>query len=143
MAFPYRKILCPIDFDDNSLRGLDKAVEIAHHFGAVVVLVHVVALVAQLGETGNIPAYRYKEEQKAARAKLAEIARQKLTAVEHQSVVHIGDVIGSILEAVSEFDPDVLVMATHGRTGLAHFFLGSVAEGVVRKANCPVLTIRN
>jgi universal stress protein A len=58
-------------------------------------------------------------------------------------VVHIGDVIGNILQAVSEFEPDVLVMATHGRTGLKHFLLGSVAEGVVRKASCPVLTIRS
>jgi nucleotide-binding universal stress UspA family protein len=55
----------------------------------------------------------------------------------------IGDVIGNILQAVGEFEPDVFVMATHGRTGLKHFLLGSVAEGVVRKASCPVLTIRS
>ena len=142
MAFPYRKILCPIDFDDNSLRALDKAIEIARHFGAAVALVHAVPLVVQFGDV-PIPVDLYEEQEKAARAKLGEIVGQKLGGVEHESVVYTGDVVGSILRAVEKFKPDLLVMATHGRSGLAHFFLGSVAEGVVRKASCPVLTIRS
>jgi len=47
MAFPYRKILCPIDFDENSMRALDKAIEIARHFGAAVLLVHALPLVSR------------------------------------------------------------------------------------------------
>jgi nucleotide-binding universal stress UspA family protein len=54
-----------------------------------------------------------------------------------------GDVIGSILQAQERYQPDLLVLATHGRRGLARFVLGSVAEAVVRKASCPVLTIRS
>jgi len=140
MAFPYKKILCPIDFEDNSLRGLEKAIEIGQYFKAAIVLVHVVPIVRL--EDIEIP-LTYDEERKAARARLGEIAQQKLANVEHQTVVRIGEVIGNILQAVGEFDPDVLVMATHGRTGLKHFLLGSVAEGVVRTASCPVLTIRS
>jgi nucleotide-binding universal stress UspA family protein len=87
MAFPCRKILCPIDFDDNSLRGLEKAIEIGHYFRAAIVLVHVVPIV-HVGDIGDIPALTYDEEQKAARAKLGEIAQQKLANVEHQTVVH-------------------------------------------------------
>jgi universal stress protein A len=142
MAFPYRKILCPIDFDDNSLRVLDKAIESARHFGAAVVLVHAVPLVVQFGDV-PIPVDLYEQQEKAARARLGEIAGQKLGGVEHESVVYTGDVVGSILHAIEKFQPDLLVMATHGRSGLAHFFLGSVAEAVVRKARCPVLTIRS
>lgn len=142
MAFPYRKILCPIDFDDSSLRALDKAIEIARHFGAAVALVHAVPLMVQFGDV-PIPIDLYEEQKKAARAKLGEIAGQKLGGLDHESVVYTGDVVGSILHAVEKFKPDLLVMATHGRSGLAHFFLGSVAEGVVRKASCPVLTIRS
>ena len=142
MAFPYRKILCPIDFDDNSLLALDNAIEIARHFGAAVSLVHVIPLVVQFGEV-PIPVELYEEQEKAARAKLGEIVRQKLNGVEHESVVYTGDVVGSVLQAMRKFEPDLLVMATHGRSGLGHLFLGSVAEGVVRKASCPVLTIRS
>lgn len=140
MAFPYRKILCPIDFDDNSLGALDKAIEIARHFGATVALVHAVPLVVQFGDV-PIPVDLYEDREKAARVKLAEIAAQKLAGVEHESIVYTGDVAASILQAVDKFNPDLLVMATHGRTGLARLFLGSVAEGVVRKASCPVLTV--
>jgi universal stress protein A len=141
MAFPYRKILCPVDFDDNSLRALDKAIEIARHFGAAVLLVHAVPLVVQFGEV-PIPVDLYESQEKAARTRLDEIARQKLDGVEHESLVYTGDVVGSVLRAVGKFEPDLLVMATHGRSGLAHLLLGSVTEAMVRKATCPVLTIR-
>jgi universal stress protein A len=142
VAFPYSKILCPIDFDDSSLRGLEKAIEICNYFRAAIILVHVVPII-HVGDIGDVPAFTYDEEQKAARVRLGEIAQRKLANIEHQAVVHIGDVIGNILQAAAEFEPDVLVMATHGRTGLKHFLLGSVTEGVVRKASCPVLTFRS
>lgn len=142
MAFPYRKILCPVEFDDNSLMALDKAIEIARHFGAAVTSVHVIPLVARFGDF-PMPADVYERQEKSARTRLAEIVQQKLGGLEHESVVFIGDVIGGILQAVEQFKPDLLVMATHGRGTLAHLFLGSVAESVVRKAKCPVLTIRS
>jgi nucleotide-binding universal stress UspA family protein len=141
MAFPYRKILCPIDFDENSINALEKAIEIARHFKAAVVLIHAVPLVAQFGEV-PLPVDLYQDQQKAALARLNEIAGQKLGGIEHKTAVYTGDVAGSILRAVDQFQPDLLVLATHGRTGLVHFVLGSVAEAVVRRAGCPVLTIR-
>ncbi len=140
MRFPYKKILCPIDFDENSIHALEKAVEIARHFGAAIFLVHVVPLIV---EALPIAYEHYEESQKAAMAKLNEIAGQKLSGIEHRCVVYTGDVIGSILQALEKFQPDLLVMATHGRTGIVRFVLGSVAEAVVRKASCPVLTIRS
>jgi nucleotide-binding universal stress UspA family protein len=54
----------------------------------------------------------------------------------------VGDTATSILAVAEEVGAELIVMATHGRTGLSHFFLGSVAEQVVREASCPVLTIR-
>jgi nucleotide-binding universal stress UspA family protein len=142
MAFPYQKILCPIDFDENSSNALERTIEIARHFKAAIFLIHAVPLVAQFGQV-PLPADLYLDEQKAALAKLNEIAGQKLNGIEHKTVVYAGDVAGSILQAVDQFQPDLLIMATHGRTGLAHLVLGSVAEAVVRRASCPVLTIRS
>ena len=141
MAFPYRRILCPVDFDDNSRNALDAAIEISRHFRAAIFLVHAVPLIAQYGEV-PLPVDIYLDEQKAALAKLDELAEQKLSGIEHKTAVYTGDVAGSILQAVNQFQPDLLVMATHGRTGLAHLVLGSVAEAMVRRASCPVLTIR-
>jgi len=141
MAFPYKTILCPLDFDENSLAALDRAVEIARHFGSELILIHVLPLVLSLGEVPP-PGALYEDQEKAARASLADIEKQKLAGLKHESHVYTGDVIATILNAQSKHQPDLLVMATHGRRGLARMFLGSVAEAVVRKASCPVLTIR-
>jgi nucleotide-binding universal stress UspA family protein len=141
MAFPFGKIMCPVDFTENSLVALDRAAELARHFGAKLILVHAIPLVAQFGSF-PLPASVYAEQEKSARARLAEIAGKKLGNVGHESIVFIGDVVGGILQAIVQFKPDLLVMATHGRGAVAHIFLGSVAEAVVRKADCPVLTIR-
>jgi nucleotide-binding universal stress UspA family protein len=142
MAFPYKKILCPFDFDENSSNALEKAAQIARHFNAAVFLVHAVPLVAQFGQV-PLPVDLYQDQQRAALERLNEIARQQLNGIEHKTTVYAGDVAGSILRAIDQFQPDLLVMATHGRTGLAHFVLGSVAEAVVRRASCPVLTIHS
>jgi nucleotide-binding universal stress UspA family protein len=141
MTFPCRKILCPIDFDENSSKALDKAIEIARYFDAAVFLIHAVPLVAQFGEV-PLPVDLYQDQQRAALASLNEIAGRKLNGIQYKTAVYVGDVVGSILKAIDQIQPDLLVLATHGRTGLAHFVLGSVAEAVVRKASCPVLSLR-
>jgi len=142
MAFPYQRILCPIDFDDNSTNALERGAEIARHFKAAIFVIHAVPLVAQFADV-PLPVDVYRDQQRAALTKLKEITTQKLNGLEHQTAVYIGDVVGSILQAIDRFQPDLLVLATHGRTGLAHFVLGSVAEALVRRASCPVLTIRS
>ena len=141
MAFPYKKILCPIDFDNSSLHALGEAVAIAHQLGASITVVHVVPMVLEFPDLPHT-FDRYAEEEKAARAKLEQIVAQKVRGVSCQSATYVGDVIGCLLEAADKFDPDLLVMATHGREGMVHLLLGSVAEALVRKMRCPVLTVR-
>jgi nucleotide-binding universal stress UspA family protein len=141
MSFPYKKILCPIDFDENSTLALEQAVEIARQFNATVLLIHAVPLVAQFSEV-PLPVDLYQDQQRAALERLGKIAADKLNTIEHKTAVYVGDVAGSILKAIDQFQPDVVIMATHGRSGLAHFVLGSVAEAIVRRSPCPVLTVR-
>ena len=141
MAFPYRTILCPVDFDDNSLKALDRAAEIARHMKGKLVLLHVIPIVMQPGEVPPPPSL-YEDQHKAAEAKLASIAREKLAGLQYELHVYAGRVIGTISQLENKLQPDLLVMATHGRRGLTRMFLGSVAEGVLRRATCPVLTIR-
>jgi universal stress protein A len=141
MFFPYRKILCPIDFDENSLKALERALELAHYFKAALVIIHVVPMVMEL--PADIPGVfeLYEQKERTARGKIADIVKQ-LNHVVCESKVYVGDIVDGISQGIERFKPDLLVMATHGRTGLPHLFLGSVAEAVLRKASCPVLTIR-
>jgi len=140
MAFPYKTILCPVDFDDNSLAVLAEAAEIARHFEASVKLVHVIPFALSLGEAP--PPWGLQAEEKAAKAKLTAMAEQALGELKHELLIYTGDVITGILDAQKSYQADLLVMATHGRRGIARMILGSVAAAVVRKAACPVLTIR-
>lgn len=141
MAFPYRMIVCPVDFDDNSLHALDHAIEIARHFAATITIVHVVPMVIELPADMPSSLDRYAEQEKAAKAKLNEIVANKLGGVSHECTTYVGDIVDGILREVGRSKPDLVVMATHGRSGLAHFLLGSVTEAVVRKAGCPVLVV--
>jgi universal stress protein A len=141
MGFPYGKILCPIDFDENSLAALDKAIELAHHFNAAMAVVHVIPIIVQYSEV-PLPPQIYAQHENDARARLTALTEKKLAGIPHEEIIYTGDISGSILQSIGRFGPDLVVMATHGRSGIAHLFLGSVAEAVVRKANCPVLTIR-
>jgi universal stress protein A len=141
MAFPYRRILNPIDFADASIRAVEAAAEIARQNDGTVLLFNVVPMI--LPPAGS-PIYVdvYKGQEETARQKLDEISRRHLRGVKYEISTHMGDPAASILRAATRLAADVIVMATHGRSGFTRVFLGSVAEVVLREAPCPVLTVR-
>jgi nucleotide-binding universal stress UspA family protein len=141
MALTFKKILCPIDFDENSIAALDAAAAIARQSDATLEVLHVVPIVIQ---PGGSPIYVdvYSVEEQSSKAKLIELATSHLAGVRFELRTTVGQPAAAILHAQKKLGTDLIVMATHGRHGLAHFFLGSVAERVVREADCPVLTIR-
>jgi len=141
MSYPFRRILCPIDFDDNSMAALDVAVRMANDSGGTILLAHVVPMI--IPPTG-MPVYvdMYKGQEDAAREKLREIAERRLHKVGYELVVNMGEPAGSILRLASRYASDLIVMATHGRRGFSRVLLGSVAEMVLREAPCPVLCVR-
>ncbi|MGO9058342.1 MAG: universal stress protein [Candidatus Binataceae bacterium] len=136
----FKKILCPVDFDENSIAALDAARDLAVDPDARLYVLHVVRLVLA-GFPKELHSYPLTEHD--ARARLQDIARDHLEAkVRYEVLLRTGDPASVILRAVEELGVDSVVMATHGRTGLGHFVLGSVAETVVRESPRPVLTIR-
>ncbi len=141
MALPYKRILCPIDFDENSLAALEAAADLARHSDATVFVLHVVPMIIQ--PTG-MPVYvdLYKSQEEVAWARLRELARKSLAGIKYELTVQMGDPAGAILQSERKIRPDLLVLATHGRRGFSRFFLGSVAEMVLREAHAPVLTVR-
>jgi len=145
MHFPFKKILCPVGFDDQEGATLDAAKQLAGGV-ATVYLLHVVPSLPAIGEPHVA---KTVEEEKPAEAKalkmLKELAAQRLTGLKCETLTEtafLTDTSKAILTAAREIKPDLIVMPTHGRSGLTRLILGSVTEGVVREALCPVLTIR-
>lgn len=149
--FPFQKVICPTDFSEASLCGLKMASEMAEKFGSEVIVLYVLTSIQHLPSphveaseiTFDTVAYE-KRLVEEAQAKLAEIAAEIFPeGVEPRLEVRIGQPAQEILEASREDDADAIFMATHGRTGLKHIVFGSVAERVVSRAGCPVLTVRS
>ena len=143
-----KKILCPVDFSDLSLNALRSAVDLAHTFQAELHLLHVfegydtLSLNPEVALT-PMPGWLLK---------LREVCHEKLAALPSADLaarcpalvrVHReGPAIREILDYATHHGIDLIVLATHGRTGLKHLLMGSVAENVVRSSTCPVMTIR-
>jgi nucleotide-binding universal stress UspA family protein len=141
MSSSYQRILCPIDFDDNSLAALHAAVDLARHSDGTIFVLHVVPMIVQ---PTAMPVYVdiYKSQEETAWARLKDIARKDLAGVKYELLVQMGEPSGTIIRTEKKVNPDLVVMATHGRRGFSRFFLGSVAEVVLRESSCPVLTVR-
>jgi nucleotide-binding universal stress UspA family protein len=144
---PIRRILFPTDFSEYAEDAWPYAVRFAKEFDAELHLLHVVAPPPALVYTESI-VYDPKDLEDS-RVADAEVALGRLVGAAQdleltaRSRVCTGVPFHEILEYARGQDIDLIVMATHGRTGLAHALLGSVTEKVVRRAPCPVLTIRH
>lgn len=138
-------ILVPIDFSRCSLGGLRDAIQFAGKFAARIIVLHAVEVGPLLGADGY-GAYeisRYGELAKAAAEKRmpAFLQNVKFGGVDFETQVVIGRPVDAICFAAQEKGADLIVTATHGRTGLSHILIGSTAEVVVRHAPCPVLVV--
>ena len=136
------RILVPTDFSQPSEQAFTCAGRLAHRFGASLHLLHVVnrPLLAE-----GLAAEAFMSASTAMGSDIAAEAHRRLReqAPEAASVdVVFGYAARAIVEYASRSGVDLIVMGSHGRTGIAHVLLGSVAEAVVRTAPCPVLTVR-
>ena len=141
MSYPFRKILSPVDFDDNSIAAVDVAGRVAHDNDGRVLLIHVIPII--IPPPGK-PVYVNLDQgqEEVARARLDEIAEKRLRGVKYEILTKIGDPAGTILNIARRRRADLIVMATHGRRGISRVLLGSVAETVLRAAPCPVLSVK-
>jgi universal stress protein A len=140
-----RQILAPTDFSECSKQAVARGYELAQAFGAKLVLLHVVEELPSY--IGFIPpagaALLLKDLERQACLDLAEVLPKAKTAeVEVTRQVVVGSPSHEIVKAAAAEKVDLIVIATHGRTGFSHLVMGSVAERVVCTAPCPVLTIR-
>ncbi len=145
MPFPYKKILCPVNFDETSAHAVEEAAALAVQGGGALVLLHVVQinpLVSMAAAEGPSGGEIYDAQVDLARNQVVQMAARLPSTLKPEIVVEIGDPAGVILATEQKLQSDLVVMATHGRTGLGRIVLGSVAEQIVRGSTTPVLTIR-
>lgn len=141
---PIRNILHPNDFSQHSAEAFQLACALARDYDAGLTVLHVieVPLLVYTGVmSGTPPPLPSAEERQAVMNQLKRIKPPDPTIyLEHQ--LEAGDPATAILQVAQERRSDLIVMGTHGRRGLGHLLLGSVAEQVLRGASCPVLTVR-
>lgn len=142
----WKRILCPVDFSEVSIFALDYGMSIAKECGASVTLLHVVEPIVAPADFSFGPLTNAEvEDQMAARAleSLEELKAKSGLPPERAAVrVERGRSFTEIVRVAREEKANLLVLATHGYTGITHALLGSTAEKVVRKAPCPVLTVK-
>jgi nucleotide-binding universal stress UspA family protein len=134
-------ILVPIDFEDASRVALALARELGAALGAELVLAHVCA-VPVYAYPGVAPVLMQGYSDELAAAAKKELERVAAENGGLRSILRVGDAATEILAVADELRPRLLVMGTHGRRGLRHLLLGSVAERVLRESPAPVVTAR-
>lgn len=141
-----KRILVATDFSDHAAVAVKYAAAFAEAFDSEVILCHVVEapdLISQIPPTGEgyFPPNFQEQQRKAAEVECGKILEEK--GIKNGRVLTVeGSPFFEIVRAAKAEDVDLIIVGTHGRGAIAHVLLGSVAEKVVRKASCPVLTVR-
>lgn len=145
----FKKILLPVDFSDCSRAALRHATFIGDEFGSEIHVLHVWDIPGHLRPdltvwTGDISASLHEHARQEAEQALEDFAKDTGVAGRRGLTLETasGPPASTVVAKAEEGAYDLIVMGTHGRTGLSHLVLGSIAEHVVRHAQCPVLTVR-
>jgi universal stress protein A len=142
-VFKLKHILVPVDFSECSRKALAYAVPFARQFGASITLLYVLQPFVPVSDMVPL-------DMESIDLRMRETGERELKALQASidpevastAVMRIGNPHLEIARAARELEVDVIVLSTHGRTGLSHVLMGSTAERVVRHANCPVLVLR-
>ena len=143
-----RTILLPTDFSECATFALSYATSLARQFGARIICVHVIEpVVPAVGYTGitePLPVAEISEQlEDSAERELPKIAEhEECAGLDIEEVIAHGDSASEIVRVAGERGVDLIVIASHGRTGLGRILFGSTAEAVVRHAPCPVLVVK-
>jgi universal stress protein A len=143
---PFKRILCPTDFSEPAFTALKRAEELARHFSAELLVMHVIPSLPgphtyadpPLATSFDVPMFQQELAIKAEQMLKDLVAHHKVGT---RDLVTTGDPAPEILRIAAKEHVDLIVIASHGQTGWRRLVFGSVAEKVVRHAPCPVLTI--
>lgn len=146
METTIKKVLVPIDFSDYSKSALRYAVNFAKSFNAEILLIYVVEPIIyppdfSMGQIA-MPTINTDWDNRA-KEELDKLAKNEITNNGNvKTIIKTGKPFAEIIETAKEEDIDLIIISTHGHSGVEYILFGSTAEKVVRKAPCPVLTLR-
>jgi nucleotide-binding universal stress UspA family protein len=146
---PFKRILCPTDFSKPAAAALKSAEEVCRHFGAELLVAHVIPPVPgphsyqdpPVASSFDVPLYQQELAIYAEKILKDLVSHQVSPEVRTRDLVTTGEAAPEILRIADKEQVDLIVIASHGLTGWRRLVFGSVAEKVVRQAPCPVLTI--
>lgn len=140
----YGAILAPVDFSSHTEFGVRTAVDLARRFSAELHLVHVIdiPIIPEIYGPVATPAVDAKRAAAKATERLGELAQALAPEMKVRTQVRVGGAAHEILGAAEERGIDLIVLPTHGFSGLDRLLMGSVTEAVLRRARCPVLTLK-
>lgn len=142
------RIVCPTDFSPTSSRAVDYAATMADSFGAKLILLHVIpAMDYPLRSFGISASFQHIIEELKTRAnesldKRIEMLKETFPKINVRTAVGHGEAHEATLKCADDESADLIVLGTHGHTGITHALLGSTAEKIVRLSKCPVTTVR-
>ncbi|MDI6767751.1 MAG: universal stress protein [Bacteroidota bacterium] len=141
-----KRILVPIDFSEHSKNALQFAISFARQFNAEIILVYVVEPTIYPADFsfGQVAVPSIENElRERGKVELNQLVETQIAeTLPARTIVRRGKPFLEIIKTASEEDVDLIIIATHGHTGVEHLLFGSTAEKVVRKAPCPVLVVR-
>ncbi len=149
------KILAPTDLSESSIPGVRYALQMAASINAQLIVYHVAGYDSDfpyplgIGEVSSayLPAQDFDDFLRGRKQGLASFVNDNFkdlcSAVKLSLEIDVGEAQEMILQKVEQNNVDMIVMSTHGRTGLGHILIGSITEYIVRHAPCPVLSIRS
>lgn len=142
-VFQLKRILVPVDFSECASKALEYALPFARQFGATLLVTHVIQPYIPIPEMTGVDVELIEAQMReAAERELKVVCKALSSDVTSEQVLRIGHPQTEIVRAAKELNADLIIVSTHGRSGLAHVFLGSTAERVIRHAGCPVLVVR-
>ena len=145
MTINIRKVLCPIDFSQHADLVVEWAAHLAEEHDSEVILLHAYHLPVEFQqlEGAYLPPDFWSNVKSEADQTLSKFAEElRKSGIDVETVVREGYPASVIIDEAADQSVDLIVIGTHGLSGLKHLLLGSIAERVVQKAHCPVLTVK-
>lgn len=136
------KICCPVDFSEPSRAALEEGADLARRFGGELALIHVFDKPFETGPAATAEPYEAEKAEREVELDRWKADAEAISGGTVSARVLTGAAAAEIVRFARESRCDLIVIGTHGRTGVRHLVLGSVAERVVREADCPVLVVR-
>lgn len=137
--FSLKEILVPVDFTECTEKALSYALPFARQFGATLTLLHVIEPIMTPSSEAVLVDVPSEDD---AERELANLRTRLEAGAKCQTLLRKGNAVKEIIDVANERNCDLIILSTHGRTGLDRLISGSTSEKVVRRAGCPILVVR-